>query len=82
MLPRQRASLNEAIALRSKFSEHPEVRKILKRHHLPKSILQATKEKKETRAKERRKERNLRVFTKLDIPYVKEREKHTIGQFK
>ncbi|KAG5450595.1 DDB1- and CUL4-associated factor 13, partial [Clonorchis sinensis] len=75
--PREKASINLAEALREKFKDHPEVRKILKKRHVPKPVLAATREHTTIRAKWRRKERNIRVFNKKDIPYVPEKDKHT-----
>ncbi|OON22576.1 Sof1-like domain protein [Opisthorchis viverrini] len=82
MQPREKASINLAEALREKFKDHPEVRKILKKRHVPKPVLAATREHNTIRAKWRRKERNMRVFNKKDIPYVPEKDKHTVAQYK
>ncbi|KAH8869620.1 DDB1- and CUL4-associated factor 13 [Schistosoma japonicum] len=80
--PRQRASLQTFDSLREKFKDHPEIRKILKHRHLPKSIFAANKEHAIIRAKERRKERNTRVFNKNDLPFIPDKEKHVIAQYK
>ncbi|CAH8526431.1 unnamed protein product [Dicrocoelium dendriticum] len=82
MQPRQRNALNTAEALRDKFKDHPEVRKILKKRHLPKPVFAANREHAIIRAKKRRKERNIRIFNKKDIPYVPEKDKHTVAQYK
>ncbi|CAL8086155.1 unnamed protein product [Calicophoron daubneyi] len=80
--PREKASLNTATALREKFKDHPEVRKILRTRHVPKPVLAASHEHAIIRAKQRRKERNIRLFNKKDLPFVSEREKHTVAQYK
>ncbi|KAA3671544.1 WD repeat and SOF domain-containing protein 1 [Paragonimus westermani] len=80
--PREKAALNMAEALRNKFKEHPEVKKILKKRHVPKAVFAATREHASIRAKERRKERNIRVFNKKDLPYVPEKDRHTVAQYK
>ncbi|KAF6775216.1 hypothetical protein AHF37_05564 [Paragonimus kellicotti] len=80
--PREKAALNMAEALRNKFKEYPEVKKILKKRHVPKAVFAATREHASIRAKERRKERNIRVFNKKDLPYVPEKDRHTIAQYK
>ncbi|VDD74741.1 unnamed protein product [Mesocestoides corti] len=82
MRPRERESLATAEALRDKFKEHPEVRKILKNRHVPKSIHAATKEHRIIRAKERRKLRNVIVFNHSKEPVVPEKEKHTAALYK
>ena len=80
--PREREALATAEALREKFSEHPEVRRILRNRHVPKAIYAATKEHRIIRAKERRKLRNIRVFNHSQAPMVPEKEKHTATLFK
>ncbi|CAH8530617.1 unnamed protein product [Heterobilharzia americana] len=80
--PRQKASLQTSGSLREKFKDHPEIRKILKHRHLPKSIFAANKEHAVIRAKERRKERNTRLFNKNDLPFIPEKEKHVVAQYK
>ncbi|KAL7062369.1 hypothetical protein AAHC03_01304 [Spirometra sp. Aus1] len=80
--PREKASYASAEALRAKFQEHPEVRKILRNRHVPKAILVATNEHKIIRAKERRKQRNVRVFNHSQEPIPSEKEKHTAAVYK
>ncbi|KAL5967145.1 DDB1 and CUL4-associated factor 13 [Taenia solium] len=82
MKPRERESLATAEALREKYKEHPEVRRILRNRHVPKSIYAATKEHRIIRAKEKRKLRNVRIFNHLNVPVVPEREKHTASLYK
>ncbi|KAH9286690.1 DDB1- and CUL4-associated factor 13 [Echinococcus granulosus] len=82
MKPRERESLATAEALREKYKEHPEVRRILRNRHVPKSIYVATKEHRIIRAKEKRKLRNVRVFNHSDVPVLPEREKHTASLYK
>uniref|UniRef100_A0A183AXS3 WD_REPEATS_REGION domain-containing protein n=1 Tax=Echinostoma caproni TaxID=27848 RepID=A0A183AXS3_9TREM len=76
--PREKASINAAEALRDKFKDHPEVKKILKRRHLPKSVLAASREHAIIRAKHRRKERNIRVFNKKDLDYYPTTRPHSV----
>ncbi|VDP31302.1 unnamed protein product [Schistosoma mattheei] len=80
--PRQKASLQTCESLREKFKDHPEVRKILKHRHLPKTIHASSKEHAIIRAKERRKERNTRIFNKNDLPFIPDKEKHVVAQYK
>lgn len=82
MKPRERESLATAAALREKYKEHPEVRRILRNRHVPKSIYAATKEHRIIRAKEKRKLRNVRIFNRSNVPVVPEREKHTASLYK
>ncbi len=82
MAPRERESLATAQALRDKFKEHPEVRKILNNRHVPKTLHAATKEHRIIRAKERRKLRNVRVHNHSEEPVVPEKEKHTTALYK
>ncbi|CAH8523489.1 unnamed protein product [Schistosoma bovis] len=80
--PRQKASLQTCESLREKFKDHPEVRKILKHRHVPKTIHASSKEHAIIRAKERRKERNTRIFNKNDLPFIPDKEKHVVAQYK
>ncbi|VDM31192.1 unnamed protein product [Hydatigera taeniaeformis] len=82
MKPRERESLATAEALREKYKEHPEVRRILRNRHVPKSIYAATKEHRIIRAKEKRKLRNVRIFNRSNVPVVPEKEKHTASLYK
>ncbi|KAM3181635.1 hypothetical protein ACTXT7_013989 [Hymenolepis weldensis] len=80
--PREREALATAEALRNKYSEHPEVRRILKHRHVPRSVLAATKENQIIRAKQKRKLRNIRVFNHTDEPVLPEKEQHTTAMYK
>nr|CUU00431.1 hypothetical transcript [Hymenolepis microstoma] len=80
--PREREALATAEALRNKYSEHPEVRRILKHRQVPRSVLAATKENQIIRAKQKRKLRNVRVFNHADEPVLPEKEQHTAALYK
>lgn len=71
-----------AEALKTKFKDYPQVRNIIKHKHLPKAVHAASKEHAVIRAKHRRKERNIRLFNNKNLPFISEKEKHTVAIYK
>lgn len=81
LAPRQRANQQYGEKLMEKFKSHPQVRRIAKHRHVPKSVYHASKEKREMKEAARRKEQNRRVNSKPGtVPVVPERKKHIVGQ--
>ncbi|VDM19857.1 unnamed protein product [Wuchereria bancrofti] len=74
---RERAALNYNARLLEVYGEHPEIRRIVKRRFVPRSIYTATKEHKAINLSQRRKEENRRKHSKPGaVPYVPEHLKH------
>lgn len=79
--PRERTALNYAEALKEKFSAHPQVKRIARHRHVPKHIVNAQKEIKTIREKNKRKEANRRAHSKAgSVPFVPERKKHVVKE--
>lgn len=81
--PRERTALNYADALKEKFANHPQVKRIARHRHVPKHIMNAQKEIKTIREKNKRKEGNRRAHSKPGaVPFVAERKKHIVKEDK
>lgn len=81
LAPRQRANRAESSKLMSQYQHHPKIRSIAKHRHVPKSIYNGMKEKREMKNAASRKERNRRMNSKPGtVPIVPERKKHIVGQ--
>ncbi|VIO93644.1 Sof1-like domain containing protein [Brugia malayi] len=79
---RERATLNYNARLLEVYGEHPEVRRIVKRRFVPRSIYTATKEHKAINLSQRRKEENRRKHSKPGaVPYIPEHLKHMAKEF-
>ncbi|XP_047530167.1 DDB1- and CUL4-associated factor 13 [Vanessa atalanta] len=79
--PRERTALNYADALKDKFSGHPQVKRIARHRHVPKHIINAQKEIKTIKEKNKRKEANRRAHSKPGaVPFVVERKKHVVKE--
>ncbi|KAJ8291071.1 hypothetical protein GJAV_G00021050 [Gymnothorax javanicus] len=77
--PREKAAINYNEKLKEKFQHHPQVRRIAKHRHLPKTIYSQSKELRVMKEARRRKERNVRKHSKPgSVPLVSEKEKHVV----
>jgi WD repeat and SOF domain-containing protein 1 len=73
---RQRQSLQYAEALKKKFKYHPEVKRIARHRHLPKTIYKERLKAREMIDSQRRKESNRRAHSKAGtVPIVPQNEK-------
>lgn len=81
MKPRERTALNYSEALKEKFANHPQIRRIARHRHVPKHILNAQKELKTIKQKHMRKDANRRAHSKPGVvPHVSERQKHVVKE--
>lgn len=81
MKPREKAAINYHEALRAKYSQHPQIKRIARHRHVPKHIYNAQKEQQVIREKAKRKEGNLRKHSKKGtVPFVPERKKHIVRE--
>jgi WD repeat and SOF domain-containing protein 1 len=64
LLPRERASLDYANALKRKFAHMPEVRRIVQQRHVPRLIDKARNQRLEEEQRARRKLENVRAHTR------------------
>ncbi|CAH2076663.1 unnamed protein product, partial [Iphiclides podalirius] len=79
--PRERTALNYADALKEKFGNHPQIKRIARHRHVPKHILNAQKELRIIREKSKKKDANRRVHSKPgSVPHVPERKKHIVKE--
>ncbi|CAH0714460.1 unnamed protein product, partial [Brenthis ino] len=79
--PRERTALNYSEALKEKFSGHPQVKRIARHRHVPKHIINAQKEIKTIKEKNKRKEANRRTHSKPDtVPFIPERKRHVVKE--
>lgn len=79
--PRERTALNYSEALKEKFANHPQVKRIARHRHVPKHILNAQKEIRTIKEKSKRKEANRRAHSKPGaVPHVSERKKHVVKE--
>ncbi|XP_030753083.1 DDB1- and CUL4-associated factor 13 [Sitophilus oryzae] len=79
--PREKTALRYSEALKEKFANHPQVKRISRHRHVPKHIYNAQRELRTIKDKQKRKESNKRKHSKRgEVPYVPEREKHVIKE--
>lgn len=79
--PRERTALNYAEALKEKFANHPQVKRIARHRHVPKHIMNAQKEIKTIKEKMKRKEANKRAHSKPGaVPYVREKQRNVVKE--
>ncbi|CAH2231029.1 jg3471 [Pararge aegeria aegeria] len=79
--PRERTALNYSEALKEKFSNHPQIKRIARHRHVPKHVMNAQKEIKTIREKNKRKDANRRAHSKPGaVPFVAERKKHVVKE--
>lgn len=81
--PREKMAFRQNEALRQKFSAHPQIKKIANHRHVPKKIFNNQKKMDSSRQKELRKESNRRLHSKPgSVPFVSEKDKHVINEYK
>jgi WD repeat and SOF domain-containing protein 1 len=81
MRPREKEQLDYNEKLKDKFKHFPEIKRIRRHRHLPKSIYNAQKEKLLMKASKKRKEANTRAHSKPGyVPYVSEKKKHVVQE--
>uniref|UniRef100_A0A674B3A4 DDB1- and CUL4-associated factor 13 n=1 Tax=Salmo trutta TaxID=8032 RepID=A0A674B3A4_SALTR len=79
LAPREKSAVNYSQKLKEKFQHHPQIRRISRHRHLPKSIYSQSKELRVMKEARRRKERNVRKHSKPgSMPVVTEKEKHVV----
>jgi len=78
---RQRSSIEYSEKLKEKYASHPQVKRVIKRRHVPKHVLNAGKEHHTIKESRKRKEANRRANSKPgSVPYVGERDKHVLNE--
>ncbi|KAJ1521059.1 hypothetical protein ONE63_002766 [Megalurothrips usitatus] len=81
MKPREKAAMNYHEALKAKFAQHPQIKRIARHRHVPKHVFNAQQEQRVMREKAKRKEGNVRKHSKKgSVPFVPERKKHIIKE--
>jgi WD repeat and SOF domain-containing protein 1 len=79
--PREREQLEYNDKLKDKFKYFPEIKRIKRHRHLPKTIYNSLKEKQIMKSSRQRKEANVRKHSKPGkIPFVSEKEKHVVEE--
>ena len=79
--PREKETLEYNDKLKEKFKFFPEIKRIQRHRHLPKSIYNAHKENRIIKASKQRKEANRRAHSKPGkIPFVSEKKKHVVEE--
>lgn len=80
LAPREKAAMNYNQKLKEKFQHHPQIKRIARHRHLPKSIYCQIKEQRIMREARRRKELNRRKHSKPgSVPVVSEKKKHIVA---
>ena len=78
---RQKAALEYNEKLKEKYSAHPKIKKIVKKRHVPKHVLNAEREHKIIKESKKKKEANRRAHSKPGaVPYNAERDKHVLKE--
>ena len=81
MKDRQKSSIEYSEKLKEKYASHPQVKRVMKRRHVPKHVLNAGKEHHIIKDSRKRKEANRRANSKPgSVPYVGERDKHVLTE--
>ena len=79
--PREKAAFNYNEKLMDKFAHHPQMKRISRHRHVPKSIYLAGKEIRTIKSSQKRKEANRRAHSKPgSVPHVPERKKNIIAE--
>lgn len=79
--PRERTALHYADALKDKFANHPQIKRIARHRHVPKHVYNAQKELRIIKEKNKRKEANRRAHSKKGaVPHISERRKHIVKE--
>lgn len=77
---RQRQSLQYSEALKRKFKHHPEVKRIARHRHLPKTIYKERMKSREMQDSQRRKERNRKMHSKPGTVIIKPQNEKIIQE--
>merc|ERR1712142_1262241 len=81
MKDRERVALQYNEKLKEKYGQHPQVARIARHRKLPKHVYSAKAELKQIKEASKRKEANRRKHSKPGaVPYVPERESHTVEE--
>ena len=81
MKDRQKSAIEYSEKLKEKYASHPQVKRISKRRHVPKHVLNAQTEHRIIKDSKKRKEANRRAHSKPgSVPYVAERDKHVLRE--
>jgi WD repeat and SOF domain-containing protein 1 len=79
--PREREQLEYSDKLKEKFKFFPEIKRIKRHRHLPKTIYNAQKELRIMKSSRQRKEANRRANSKPgQVPYKSEKAKHVLEE--
>ncbi|CAK8684107.1 unnamed protein product [Clavelina lepadiformis] len=79
LAPREQAAADYNNKLKKKFAYHPQIKRISRHRHVPKTIYSILKEKRTIKDSMRRKEQNLRAHSKPGtVPHIPERAKHIV----
>ncbi|KAM5158447.1 DDB1- and CUL4-associated factor 13 [Mantella aurantiaca] len=80
LTPRERAAQNYSQKLKEKFQHHPQIKKISRHRHLPKSIYSQIQEQRIMKEARRKKEKNRRKHSKQGtVPIVPEKKKPVVA---
>nr|CAB3236286.1 DDB1- and CUL4-associated factor 13 [Phallusia mammillata] len=80
LTPREQTAARYNLKLREKFAYHPQIKRISRHRHVPKSIYNTLKEKRTMKEAQRKKTQNLRTHSKPGaVPHVAERAKHIVS---
>ena len=81
MRPRERQAFKYADALRKKYADLPQIRRIARHRQVPGHIFTAHKEHAIIRESRKRKEENVRQHSKPGaVPYTTERKAHVVEE--
>jgi WD repeat and SOF domain-containing protein 1 len=79
--PREHRALAYAEKLKEQYGGHPEIARIARHRHVPKSIYSAAREHRTIRESQARKEMNRRMHSAPgSVPFVSRREEHVIKE--
>lgn len=79
--PREKDQLDYNEKLKEKFKHFPEIKRIKRHRHLPKSVYNAEKEKRIMKSSQQRKEANRRANSKPGtVPFKSEKNKHVVEE--
>ena len=78
---RQKAALDYNEKLKEKYSAHPKIKRIVKKRHVPKHVMNAEKEHRIIKDSKKKKDANRRAHSKPgSVPYNAERDKHILEE--
>jgi len=79
--PREKDQMDYNQKLKEKFKHFPEIKRIKRHRHLPKSVYNAEKEKRIMKSSKQRKEANRRANSKPgSVPFKSEKTKHIVEE--